>query len=208
MGKYIGPKNKIARRFGVQLGLKSNSAKVAKRLNQAPGVQGVKGKRRGSTSSYGKQLIEKQKAKFMYGLRESQFRRYVEKANKMEGDSGVNLKRLLEMRLDNVIYKLGFAKTRAQARQFVGHSMFTLNGKQMNIPSHTVKLGDEVVVKESKKKRKIFENISEDLLNTELPSWLSVNPENLTGKVVSLPNEDDFEKVFDVKLIIEFYSSR
>ncbi len=207
MGKYIGPKNKLARRFGVHLGLKSNTAKVAKRLSQPPGIQGLS-KGRKNVSSYGKQLLEKQKAKLIYGIRERQFSSYVGKANKISGDSGVNLHQLLEMRLDNVVYKMGFAKTRAQARQMVNHSLFTLNGKFMNIPSHTVKVGDEITIKDSKKKKKMFENLQEDLSNAELPSWVSMDLNKLSGKVVSTPLEDDFEKVFDVKLIIEYYSSR
>ena len=130
MGRYIGPKNKIARRFGVNLGLKTNSTKVARRLNQMPGVHGPT-RRAKTTSSYGKQLAEKQKAKFMYGIRERQFQGYVREANRLEGDSGVNLQRLLEKRFDNVIYRMGFAKTRAQARQIVGHNMFTVNDKKL-----------------------------------------------------------------------------
>ena len=134
MGRNIGPKNKIARRFGINLGLKTNASKVARRIKQAPGVHGPK-RQRQTTSSFGKQLIEKQKAKYLYGLRERQFRSYVEEANRREGDSGENLKMLLEKRLDNVVYRMGFASTRAQARQFVGHGMFSVNGKKMNIPS-------------------------------------------------------------------------
>jgi small subunit ribosomal protein S4 len=207
MGRYIGPKNKIARRFGVNLGLKTNSTKVARRLGQRPGMHGTKRQRR-STSSYGKQLIEKQKAKFIYGLRERQFRSYVEEANRLEGDSGINLQHILEMRLDNVVYRMGFAVTRAQARQFVTHNMFSLNGKKMNIPSHLVKVGDEVSLKENKAKKKIFETITDQLSKHTLPSWLSVDPQNKSGKVLHRPSEKDFDKIFDVKLIIEYYSSR
>src|SRR3989338_2728138 len=136
MGRYTGPKNKIARRFGVNLGLKSNPTKVARRLSQRPGVHGA-AKKPKSVSSYGKQLIEKQKAKYMYGLREKQLRRYVEKATRIKGNSGDMLQQFLELRLDNVVYRLGFANTRAQARQMVNHGMFQLNGKKMDIPSHT-----------------------------------------------------------------------
>ncbi len=207
MAKYIGPKNKIARRFGVNLGLKTNPAKVARRINQRPGVHGTSF-RRGSVSSYGKQLIEKQKAKFMYGLRERQFRAYVEKANAMKGDSGVNIQRLLEMRMDNVVYRLGFAGTRAQARQMVNHGMFTLNGKKMTIPSHIVRTDDIIAVKDTKKKKKLFEGMEEKLQNHETASWLLLDAKNLSGKITGVPGEDDFEKVFDVKLIIEYYSSR
>ncbi len=207
MGKYIGPKNKIARRFGVNLGLKTNAAKVARRLTQQPGVHGPK-KRRASSSSYGKQLLEKQKAKYIYGLREKQFRGYVTEANRQDGDSGVNLQKLLELRMDNVIYRLGFADTRAQARQFVSHSMFILNGKKMNIPSHILKVGDVIELRENKQKKKIFEDITEKLSKVETVSWISVDSAKKSGKVLNLPTDKDFDKVFDVKLIIEYYSAR
>jgi len=207
MGKYIGPKNKIARRFGVNLGLKSNATKVAKRLSQKPGVHGGKYRRK-SLSAYGKQLEEKQKAKYMYGLREKQFRKYVTEAERLEGDSGVNLQKLLEMRMDNVIYRMGFALTRAQARQMVNHGMFVLNGKKMTIPSHIVKIGDVVEVKENKKKKAIFTGMSEKLQEANLPSWISVDAAAMTGKVTSMPQESDLDKIFDVKLIIEYYATR
>jgi small subunit ribosomal protein S4 len=207
MGRYIGPKNKIARRFGVNLGLKTNPTKVARRLAQAPGVHGPK-RRRPSTSSYGKQLIEKQKAKFVYGLREKQFRGYVKEATRREGDSGINLQQLLESRFDNVIYRLGFAVTRAQARQMVGHNMFVVNGKKMNIPSYLVKIGDEIAVKENKAEKKIFDGIEDTLAKHVAPSWLAADAGKKTGKVLGKPSEKDFDKIFDVKLIIEYYSSR
>jgi len=207
MGRTIIPKNKIARRFGINLGLKSNPTKVARRLSQTPGVHGPK-KRRVTLSSFGKQLAEKQKAKLIYGIREKQFSGYIKKASTLTGDSGVNLQKFLEMRMDNVIYRLGFGITRAQARQLVSHNLFSLNGKKMNIPSHIVKIGDEVALKENRKNRKIFENISEKLSKQQLPSWLTLDPNKQTGKVVSEPQADDFEKTFDVKLIIEYYSSR
>jgi len=207
MPKYIGPKNKIARRFGVNLGLKTNATKVARRLSQMPGVHGPK-KRAGASSSYGKQLLEKQKAKLVYGLRERQFRRYVDLSRTMKGDSGVNLQRLLELRLDNVIYRLGFAVTRSQARQFVNHGMFRVNGKKINIPSHLLKIGDEVILAETKTKKKIFEGVEERLSKIELASWLSMTAAKKMGKILNLPAETDFEKVFDVKLITEYYSTR
>lgn len=207
MGRYIGPKNKIARRFGVNLGLKTNSSKVARRITQRPGVHGMKRAPK-STSVFGKQLIEKQKAKFMYGIRERQLHKIVQEATRLEGDSGLNLQRLLELRFDNLIYRLGFAVTRAQARQMVGHGMFTLNGKKMTIPSHVVKVGDVVEVKQNKTKKKIFDTITEQLSKANLPSWVSVNAAAKTGKVTSNPTTDDFDKIFDVTLIVEYYSSR
>ncbi len=207
MGRYIGPKNKIARRFGVNLGLKTNAAKVARRLSQAPGVHGPN-KRRRSKSTYGKQLDEKQKARYIYGLREGQFRKYVREANRLQGNSGLNLQTLLEQRFDNVIYRMGFAVTRAQARQMVSHNMFTVNGKKMNIPSYLVRSGDVIAIKDTKAKKKIFEKISEQLQNATLPSWVSVDPAKKEGKVLHMPQEADFDKIFDVKLIIEYYSTR
>ncbi|PIZ96384.1 MAG: 30S ribosomal protein S4 [Candidatus Magasanikbacteria bacterium CG_4_10_14_0_2_um_filter_33_14] len=207
MGRNIGPKNKIARRFRTNLGLKTNATKVARRLNQAPGVHGPN-QRRVSLSAFGKQLLEKQKAKFLYGIREGQFRKYVEKASAMTGDSGVNLQELLEMRMDNVVYRLGFATTRAQARQFVSHGMFTLNSKKMDIPSHIVRVGDIIALKENKVKKQIFENLSDRLQSQELQSWLSVDAAAKTGKILTKPADKDFEKVFDVKLITEYYSTR
>ena len=208
MGRFIGPKNKIARRFGVNLGLKTQATKVARRLQQSPGVHGPKKRFHGSRSSYGKQLAEQPKAKYIYGLRERQFRGYVTEASRQEGDSGVNLQRLLELRLDNVVYRLGFATTRAQARQMVSHSLFTLNGKKMNIPSHLVKVGDVVAIKESKQKKRIFEQIDDRLSQQETPSWMRFDLGNKIGTIINLPDEKDFDKAFDVKLIIEYYSSR
>lgn len=207
MGRYIGPKNKIARRFGVNLGLKTNPAKVAKRLTQAPGVHGP-GKRARGGSGFSKQLLEKQKARLVYGIRENQFRRYVNKARTMKGDSGVNLQRILEMRLDNVVYRMGLGVTRAQARQMVSHKMFLVNGKPINVPSHIVKVGDEVALKDNKKKKGLFVGISERLQKKEPPSWLNIDGNALKGKVLNQPSENDFEKVFDVRLIIEYYSAR
>lgn len=208
MGKYIGPKNKIARRFGINLGLKTNPAKVARRLNQMPGVHGPSKKAGVGLTSYGKQLLEKQKAKLIYGLRERQFKRYVNEATRQKGDSGQHLLCLLEMRFDNTIYRMGFAVTRSQARQMVNHQMFLLNGKRMDIPSHVIKPGDVISIKENKTKKKLFEGISEKLSKVDLPSWISVDPAQKSGKILSLPKTEDFERSFDIKLIIEYYSSR
>ena len=207
MGRYTGPRNKIARRFGVNLGLKSNPAKVARRLSQRPGVHGA-AKKPKSVSSYGKQLIEKQKAKYMYGLREKQLRRYVEKATRIKGNSGDMLQQFLELRLDNVVYRLGFANTRAQARQMVNHGMFQLNGKKMDIPSHTLKVGDVVSVKTNKAKNKLFEGLAEKLKNLDLPAWLLVDADKLSGKILNAPKVEDFEKLYDVTYIIEYFSTR
>lgn len=207
MGRNIGPKNKISRRFGINLGLKTNPVKVAKRLSQPPGVHGPK-KRGGPASGFGKQLAEKQKAKFIFGLREAQFSKYVKEAARMTGDSSVNLQQLLERRLDNVVYKFGFAITRAQARQMVGHKLFLVNGKSMNVPSYLVKIGDIVELKASKQKSRAFEGLEERMSKLELPSWLTLDLAKKSGKVLGTPADTDFEKSFDTKLIIEYYSTR
>jgi small subunit ribosomal protein S4 len=207
MGRNIKPKNKVARRFGVNLGLKTNAASVARRLTQGPGIQGAN-RRRKTTSSYGKQLEEKQKAKEMYGMRERQFRNLVKEAGRLSGNTATNIQMLLERRLDNVVYRLGFASTRAQARQFVGHNLFMVNGKKMNIPSYCVKEGDVITVKPSKAKKGPFTDAKDRIAGHELPSWLKVDAAALTGTVLHMPAESDFDKVFDVTLIIEFYSTR
>lgn len=207
MGRNIKPKNKVARRFGVNLGLKTNAAKVARRLTQGPGTQGA-ARRRKSSSSFGRQLEEKQKAKEVYGMRERQFRNLVKEAGRLSGNSATNIQMLLERRLDNVVYRLGFANTRAQARQFVGHNMFTVNGTKMNIPSYRVKEGDVIAVKASKTKKGPFTGAKESLQGKELPSWLKLDAAALSGTVLHMPAEADFDKVFDVTLIIEFYSTR
>ncbi|HAZ28448.1 MAG TPA: 30S ribosomal protein S4 [Candidatus Magasanikbacteria bacterium] len=206
MGRYIGPKNKIARRFGVNLGLKTNATKVARRLSKRPGVHGLKKTRR-TTSNYGAQLLEKQKAKYVYGLRERQFARYVAEASRREGDSSVNLVQLLETRLDNVVYRLGFATTRAQARQFVSHGMFLVNDKKMNIPSYHVILGDIIRLKPNKADKGPFAQIDEQLANRDIPGWLSLDIKTKIAKVLNAPRPEDGENAIDVKLIIEFYSS-
>jgi small subunit ribosomal protein S4 len=207
MGRSTGPTNKISRRFGVNLGLKTNPVKVAKRLSQPPGVHGPK-KRPGGGSAFGKQLLEKQKAKIVYGMREKQFRAYVDEATRRTGDSSLTLQRMLEQRLDNVVYRLGFAVTRAQARQMVSHGMFFVNNKRLDIASHQVRVGDVVTVKPNKTKKKLFENMTDTLSKKQMPSWLTVDAAALTGKVISEPQANDFDKIFDVKLIIEYYSSR
>ena len=153
-------------------------------------------------------LAEKQKAKFIFGLREAQFSKYVKEAARMTGDSSVNLQQLLERRLDNVVYKLGFAITRAQARQMVGHKLFLVNGKSMNVPSYMVKIGDIVELKASKQKSRAFEGLEERMAKMELPSWLALDLAKKSGKVLGTPADTDFEKSFDTKLIIEYYSTR
>lgn len=206
MGRYTGPKNKIARKYGVNLGLKTDDSKVSRRLDQPPGEHGQK--RGHGQSVYGKQLDEKQKAKFMYGVRENKFKNYFEKAAQMKGNTGVKLQELLERRLDNVVYRMGFADTRAQARQFVNHGMFEVNDRKIDIPSYSVDTDDVVRLKDNKRDKGPFLEITEDLQSANLPSWITVDPTDKEGKILHMPEDDDFEQVFDVQLIIEFYSAR
>ncbi|MBU0540199.1 30S ribosomal protein S4 [Patescibacteria group bacterium] len=195
---------KHCRREGVSL---CGRAKCAfNRRPYAPGVHGPKGKG-GRMTDYAKQLREKQKAKRLYGVSEKQFSNYFKKAVSMKGDSGENLVRLLEMRLDNSVFRSGFAKTRAAARQVVSHSHVFVNGKKTDIASFQVKPGDVLRIRDNKREKGLWKNLLEDLKKQETPSWLALNPEEMEAKVTSRPDAEELKQVvFDPKLIIEFYS--
>lgn len=194
-----------------------NSQPIAKRcrtLNISPAVMGYSkktsnrnpgGKMRRKQSEYGIQLTEKQKVKFIYGILEKQFRKYYEKAEKMEGKTGENLLTLVERRLDNVVFRLGLAATRREARQLVNHAHFTVNGKKVNIPSYIVKVGDVIEVSESSKDTKRFKAIAEGEALTLTPKWLD-KTDKLSGKVVALPQRDDIDYPVEEHLIVELYS--
>lgn len=202
MGKMKDTSCKLCRREGVSLCGREKCA--AKRRPFAPGVHGPG--RRSRLSAYGQQLREKQKAKRLYGILERQFGNYFNKASRQSGNTGDLLVRLLEERLDNVIYRLGFASTRRQARQMVSHAFFEVNGQKVNVPSYQVRVGDEITVRESKANKKMFENISERLAKHEAPGWLHLDAAKLTGKMTSHPEGEDLKQIFDPKLIVEFYS--
>ena len=206
MGRYTGPVARLSRRYGVVL--HDGVEKVLTRRPFAPGVHGPKqAQGRSRVSGFGLQLREKQKAKIMFGVRERQFRNYFDKAIEMEGDTGLSLVRLLETRLDNVVYRLGFAQTRRQARQFVGHALFTVNGRTLNVPSYTVRIGDVIALKDIKKKKGMVADMAKRLEAIKHPSWLTADAAALTGKVLSMPTADELkQEVFDPKLIVEFYS--
>lgn len=172
----------------------------------APGQHGSPTARPAKSSAYGQQLREKQKAKRLYGVLEKQFRNYFTKAVAMEGNTGENLSRLLETRLDNVVYRLGFAKTRAQARQMVSHCMFSVNGESVNIPSYHVRVNDVVEIRGSKQGKKVFSDLADRMKTYKVPGWLHL--EEMKGKVVSSPAGEDLKEVFDPTLIVEFYSMR
>ncbi len=193
---------KLCRREGVSLCGREKCA--FKRRPYPPGVHGPKGGSR--QTDYAKQLREKQKAKRLYGLSERQFENYFEKALRMKGDSGENLMRLLEMRLDNAVFRAGFAKSRPAARQSVSHAHISVNGKKVDIASFSVKPGDILQIRESKRAKSLWQGISEKLQKKEPPSWISITPATLEAKITSAPAMQDMLQPFDAKLIIEFYS--
>lgn len=194
---------KRSRRLGTVLG----KEKYARRRNYPPGIHGPKQARsRARLSSFGEQLQEKQKAKALYGVLERQMRRYFDEASRRKGNTAEAFMQHLERRLDNVIFRLGFAKTRPQARQVVSHGFILVNGKKVGIPSFTVKVGDEILVKENKREKGIIKQIPEALQASKLPSWLTRDEKALSGKITGVPEGEDLESIFDPTLIVEFYS--
>ena len=172
MGKTLQPLGKLSRREGVALSVSTSVLKVMQRRPYSPGVHGSPSARPAKVSVYGQQLREKQKAKRLYGILERQFRNYFTKAAAMEGNTGEHLSRLLESRLDNVVYRLGFAKTRPQARQMVSHAMFAVNGETVNIPSYQVRIGDVVEIRNNKQSKKVFADFTERVKTHTVPGWL------------------------------------
>lgn len=194
---------KRSRRLGVVLG----KEKFARRRSYPPGIHGPKQARsRSRLSSYGEQLQEKQKAKALYGILERQLHRHFERASRQKGNTSIAFVQELERRLDNVIFRLGFAKTRRQARQIVGHGFILINEKLVNIPSFRVSVGDTLTIKENKKTRGIVKQIPEAMMQSKTPSWLTRDEATLTGKMISLPEGDDLDTIFDSTLIVELYS--
>ncbi len=204
MGKTLKAACKLCRREGVSLCGREKCA--FKRRPFPPGAHGPLAGKKHRISGYGIQLREKQKAKRLYGIMERQFRNYFENASNKKGDTGVFLIQLLEMRLDNVVYRLGIGKTRRQARQMVGHGFIEINGKKVDIPSYQIKIGDQIQIRESKKNRGLLNGLSETLAKVDAPSWLLIDSAKLSGKVLANPEGADLQTIFDPKLIVEFYS--
>lgn len=206
----LGPKEKKERRLGERLGLKGSRCAgpkcAAVRRSYPPGAHGISGARRRITG-YGLQLREKQKAKLIYGLAEKQFSNYVKKATAKTGNTGLLLGCLLEQRLDNVVYRLGLARSRGEARQSVSHGHFLVNGKKVNIPSYQVRTGDAIEVREKSVTTKHFQDVVKPYLEKhELVKWLTLEKDSLKGRVIGKPEEDDLPQNFDRTMIIEFYS--
>ena len=197
MAKNMQPVRKRCRTLGVSpaaMGYNKSS-------NKNPG-----GQRRAKKSEYATQLTEKQKVKFVYGIQETQFRNYYEKASRMEGNTGEELLTFCERRLDNVVYRLGFANTRRQARQLVNHGHFTVNGNRVNIPSYLIKTGDVVAVSEKAASNAFFKKLKEDDAFVAAPKWLDRDKNTLQGKVIALPTKADIDFDIAVHLIVELYS--
>ncbi|MBQ2291557.1 MAG: 30S ribosomal protein S4 [Paludibacteraceae bacterium] len=200
MARYIGPKSRIARRFGEAI---FGPDKVLDKRNYAPGQHGVN--RRKKSSEYGIQLAEKQKAKYTYGVLERQFRLLFAKASRIKGITGEILLQLLESRLDNIVYRLGIAPTRAAARQLVSHCHITVDGKVVNIPSYDVKPGQVVAVREKSKSLEVIAT-SLDGFNHSKYSWLEWNEAEKAGKYLNIPQREDIPENIKEQLIVELYS--
>jgi len=199
--RYTGPKVKKARRLGMAF-----TAKDAKVMQRRPGAPGVHGQNRVRLSEYGQQLKEKQKAKMAYGVTERQFENYFKKALTKPGVTGDILLSMLELRLDNVVFRLGFARTRAQARQLVNHGFFEVNGKRVDIPSYSCKIADVVTVRAGKSKSGYIEQVKPELKTFQTQEWLELNEPKLSGKILSMPNPEIIGNVIATQLIVEHYS--
>lgn len=199
MARYIGPSTKIARKFGEPI---FGTDKDFEKRNFPPGEHGLANKRK-KTREYGNQLKEKQKVKSMYGILEKQFRNIYDRASRMSGPKGENLVILLESRLDNVVYRMGIAPTRAAARQIVHHCHITLNGVVNNIPSTLVKAGDVIAVRE---RSKSLEVIQASASNASKYSWIEFDPKALTGKLLNAPARTDIPENINEQLIVDLYS--
>ena len=206
MARYIGPKAKLSRREGTDLFLKSARRSIADKakFDTKPGQHGRTSGQR--TSDYGLQLREKQKVKRMYGIMEKQFRRYFEEADRRKGNTGANLLFLLESRLDNVVYRMGFGSTRAEARQMVSHKAITVNGKSVNIPSYLVKTGDVVAVREKSKKQNRIVEALQLAQQVGMPAWVEVDLAKAEGVFKKVPDRDEFGSDINESLIVELYS--
>jgi len=202
MARYTGPKTRISRRYGVAI---FGPSKALERKNYPPGMHGPKGSRR-KLSEYSLALAEKQKLRYQYGLLERQFRRYFETALKTRGVTGVILLQLLETRLDNVIFRMGFANSRGAARQMVSHGHVTVNGRKVDISSFNVRPGNVVSVKEKAGSRRLAAKFIELTQIAPVPDWLTVDKENFTGSVSRIPSREEIAPIVNEQLVVELYS--
>jgi len=210
MARYRGPACKLCRREGAKLFLKGTRCFTAKcafeKRSYPPGMHGRSRRFRRKTTDFGTQLREKQKARRMYGVMERQFRRYFKDAERRKGVTGANLLQILESRLDNIVYRLGFAGSRAQARQLVRHGHFAVNGKKTDIPSYLVQPGDEIAVRGRSKQNAYFETVAQEMEHRFVQEWLSVDISTLSGRVLALPSREEIEAPLNEQVITEYYS--
>ena len=209
MARYTGPSCRLCRREGCKLYLKGERCMSDKcafsRREQAPGQHGA-GSGRRRVKEYSLQLREKQKAKRYYGILEKQFENYFKKADRKEGQTGENLLTMIERRLDNVVYRMGLAESRKEARQLVLHAHFTVNGKKVNVPSYEVRKGDVIALKDSSRKLEKFKVLIENITARTVPAWMNVDKENIVATITELPTREDVDFPFEEHLIVELYS--
>jgi len=202
MARYTGPRVRISRRFGIPI---FGPSKYLERRNYGPGVHGPKSARRKHTD-YGLGLIEKQKLRFFYGLMEKQFRGVYQKALQRRGVTGEQMLQILETRLDNVVYHLGFANSRAAARQMVSHGHIQVNGRKVNIPSYALKVNDVITVKNNNVSRQLGTKGFEVSTSRVVPDWLSLSKEEFKGVVMRIPTRDEINPIANEQAVVEFYS--
>ncbi len=207
MARYIDPVCRLCRREGLKLFLKGGRCYTKKcSFERRPTPPGQHGVRRRKVGDYGLQLREKQKVRRVYGVLEKQFRNYFIEATRHSGVTGEALLQSLELRLDNVVFRLGYAPSRAAARQMVAHGHFAVNGVATNIPSYRLKVGDQVEVRESHKERELFKTVKETLRSHQAPEWLSLDPAKMAGSVLAVPRRDQMPPEFNEQLVVEYYS--
>lgn len=208
MARYTGPVCKLCRREGEKLFLKGErcftpKCAVDKRGRGGPGMHGAK---RRKMSDYGTQLREKQKARRIYGILEKQFSKHFDEAKRIPGSTGERLLQVLEMRLDNIVYRMGFADSRSQARQIVRHGHFSVNGRATDIPSYITKAGDVIAVLENSRNKEYFKVVAEVILKKDVPGWISLEGKALSGRILNIPNRDEMDLSIKEQLIVEHYN--
>ena len=202
MARYTGPKSRISRRYGVAL---YGPSKSLERKNYPPGMHGPKGSRR-KQSDYATALAEKQKLRYQYGLMERQFRRYFETALRKRGVTGETLLQMLETRLDNIVYRLGFANSRGSARQLVAHGHVTVNNRKVNVSSYNVKAGDVIAIKDKPGSRRLVTRNLELTQIQPVPDWLVADKDQFQGKIVRIPSREEIAPIVNEQLVVELYS--
>jgi len=201
MARYTGPRVRISRRFGIPI---FGPTKYLERRNYGPGVHGPKSRRK--TTDYGLGLLEKQKLRYYYGLMERQFRGVYEKALRRRGVTGEQMLQILETRLDNVVYHLGFANTRAAARQMVGHGHMKVNGRKVSIPSYALRVNDIIEVRDNSRARQMATKNLESATSRSVPDWLSLTRDAFKGVVMRIPTRDEIQPIANEQAVVEFYS--